>query len=915
MARKKTAAMAAMGMGVLVLGGIIYAVMGGDPPPYEERRTDEVSETRGREVVDDHPGVGELPGTPVVDDSENDGVVRGRLLRGNPAEPTAGRVRISGSGASADMAVSPDGLFRVEGLLRFRDIDITLSSDGVETVRYIGMRVGAQNPLNLGDIVLGVPQPLTVEVRDGAGRSLAEATVTLHRTIPWGYGQDWILRQVDPPPAPPAQHTQTTGADGRTTFPRVAPGSWTVRATRDGLADGHATASVTEGARGDPTRVMLTDAGTLSGRVVDPDGAPLAGLEVFGNSGNYWSMPSMASKTSVTGEKGEYELTGLSSGNVTVGIRRGTASMRTFGIVKIPDVETFDIVLEPGGSIHGSVTDEKTGEAVEGAVVSANAWDPTGRGGQTMGMAVTAADGSYELPDLGRGNVGQVTARKDGYLASNSSQMTQVPLRPESPVERNVKMRKGVPVTGKVLDGNGEPVSGATVFLQVWDPRRGMVPSDRARSGPDGSYTVAGAAPGKALAQVTAAGYYQKDYPRNYWQMMQSGNIPDHLRVDIPVDGEVTKDLVIEVGGSVSGTVQNEDGSPVAGVTVRLSGPKEVGGGTAAPTAEDGTFVVVGVKPGENITATTSGPSGSSGKSEKFSVTEGTPYSGLLVTMKPGATISGTVSRSDAGDLRNVSLLVVSGDYTGPNRQNLAWARNNAVTHPVDDDGTFSIEGQRAGVWTVLCVADGCAETVGPKITVTAGKDSDGVTIELKPEREFVGRVVLPDGTPVASATITYLVQTQNTGMMSPNMNSVAAVTDADGKFALHHMGDAVYQVTARKAGFVNATRNVKKEDTEVELTMKAGLAIAGVVTDEATGQPASGIPVYANSTTPQAGVVYQSLQSVTAKDGSFRIDGTAHDEDYNVTLGQSWGNNEHGYTVKVVQKVASGTEDLRVTV
>lgn len=229
-------------------------------------------------------------------------------------------------------------------------------------------------------------------------------------------------------------HETTTGPDGRYTLKDLPAGvnNFTV------YAEGYVVYAVInmEVHYGMPDKDVVLDFHTLSGRILDENGAPLAGAEVnwgnygtFTDDGGYYSMKVLAGTANLTAYKegyGAYTEPGLA---ITAG---------DGGIIR-------DIVL-PFHMISGTVTDAN-GDPIPGAEVS---WGDH--------ETVTDENGYYSFKVLA--GTASLTAYADGYLVYAEPDVTAG----NGILEKNIVLEANLcTLAGTITDANGKPVSGAEV--------------------------------------------------------------------------------------------------------------------------------------------------------------------------------------------------------------------------------------------------------------------------------------------------------------------------------------------------------------------------------------------------------------------------------------------------------------------
>ncbi len=144
-----------------------------------------------------------------------------------------------------------------------------------------------------------------------------------------------------------------------------------------------------------------------------------------------------------------------------------------------------DLKLELGTQVWGRVLDER-GRPVAGASVSAE-----GPGAFKSEPVVTDGKGRYAFPGFPDGTVGLTVDAKGFALAYKEIQIAPAAY----PMEVDFLLTKGLSISGRVIDKQGNPVQGANIYLS----RRRVVgdrseswsnPGESARSGKDGRFRI-----------------------------------------------------------------------------------------------------------------------------------------------------------------------------------------------------------------------------------------------------------------------------------------------------------------------------------------------------------------------------------------------------------------------------------------
>ena len=322
--------------------------------------------------------------------------------------------------------------------------------------------------------------------------------------------------------------TVETGDNGAFSFAALPTGSYavTVKGVPAGYRLTESSKSVAVPATGAQASFSVTrETGTVSGRVTDPSGKGVEGVQI-----------KIGTKVTATEPDGTYSLSGVPTGAIRIEVGEGVpagyaASDAQQRNVTTAGVSGVDFSLT---RLTGTVSGKVTG-LPEGAQVTVVA------GGKT---AKTQPDGSYEIANVPTGSTkvevtGGVPA---GYSVSGAQQKDVTTGGATADFSVTVDNVTG---TVKVVDDAGKPVSGADVKLSN---------GKSATTNADGVATFAGLAPGSYTATVASGSGYSGT----------SGT----LKLVPATGGEVT----LEVGSlnQVSGTVVDDLGDPVSGAQVEI---------------------------------------------------------------------------------------------------------------------------------------------------------------------------------------------------------------------------------------------------------------------------------------------------------------------------------------------------------
>ena len=532
---------------------------------------------------------------------------------------------------------------------------------------------------------------------------------------------------------------------------------------------------VTAGQTTSSINAVLAVGGSISGTVIDANGALVSGVcvDAFEPNGSFGS-------SATTAADGTYTITGLGAGSYDVqfttcynasslnyvsqyydGTPSGTTSYMNASTVPVTPGQTtlaINATMVLGGSISGTVIDSSS-QGIAGICVDAF----TTTTGEFAGFAMTAADGTYTLTGLESGtyNVQFTTCGNSsldytsqyyngtvtGVLSSSNASSVSVTTGQTTPAI-NATMLLGGSISGTVTDSSSQGIAG--ICVNAITTSTGEF-AGFAMTAADGTYTLTGLGAGTYNVQFTTCGNASLNYMSQYYNGSSTQSSASPVTVTA---GQTTPgiDAAMVVGGSISGTVTDSSSQGIAGICVWASTPGSNFEFTAT-TASDGTYTISGLATGNyDVQFTTCGNTsldfisqyynGSSTLSTASPVTvaAGQTTQGVNAVMVPGGSISGTVSDS-AGPLADicVTAMLTSGDFGG-----------SATTAA---DGTYTITGLAAATYDVQFSNCGnpslnyvSQNYTGPSalngaVSVTLGQTLSGINATMADGGSFAGTV------------------------------------------------------------------------------------------------------------------------------------------------------------------------------
>ncbi|MDR2986872.1 MAG: carboxypeptidase regulatory-like domain-containing protein [Nocardiopsaceae bacterium] len=499
-----------------------------------------------------------------------------------------------------------------------------------------------------------------------------------------------------------------------------------------------------------------SNAAHVSGRVTTKSGRPLAGICVVLTSPRSQFPGGRSARTSSTGRyrirvrPGQYVVDFLPScarkANFAPQLYKAAGSLGKARVLHVrarQNITHINAVLRTGAMITGRVrTLRNPHPSLAGLCVEAD-----GTSGQRLffGLTKTRKDGTFRMPSLATGRyrvfVFPYCSRSaSSYLPADLHRLISVTNgKVTSGVTVFVKL--GGTISGTVTDSKGAKLAGICVSTE------GHGSFASARTAANGTYRLVGLRTGSY--EVDFAGCGRKPFaPFTY---------PDPVNVR---QGKVTPhiDAVMQLDGSLSGTVTNSRGHPLGGICVEGESSSS---GFFTRTHADGTYSAKRLAPGNyDVLFIPGGQFSDCGNKGNYLPLDvnATVTSNVNTTLDAqlptGGVIKGVVRDRHGKPLAGVCVYSLS-DFGGQARSK--------------SDGSYEIRQLSSGDY-FLGFEGGCgnASSVAPmayrsdptfygpnKIPVTAGKVSSGIDVRMRPGGTITGRVTDKAGNPVDGVCIT----------------------------------------------------------------------------------------------------------------------------------------------------------------
>lgn len=523
----------------------------------------------------------------------------------------------------------------------------------------------------------------------------------------------------------------------------------------------------------------------LAGRVADPSGAPVAGIEVWNLSGT-----EAGQRLAVTGADGRFVLPDLQpDARLELcgrGFFTGSAVARRGG--------PLHVVLQPAARVAGRVLDAATGSPVAGAGVWGRQLADlgircgnAGRGpcprDRSLNSTHTGPDGTF-LVDHFEPGLYRLQVEAPGYLDTPPLHLKLAVGELRVP---DILVERGAVLRGRVLGSDGKPLSDVRLIA-----RWGRSYTNDVKSGADGRYVLTGLEPGLVRVDLYPP---RLDYQERSVEVGPGENAAD-LRLSARAPHELRGRVVDAAGGPVGGA--------------RVSWHERGGGERGAVTwsAADGTFTFATGDGVHELSAEAAGYA--PGRLERPVTVRGAPVEGLEIRLDDGVTLRGRLLGADPGRRREGIE---------------AHQRDVYRRAELDAEDRFTLTGLGPGVWRLRVGAPGVGTEA--EVRIAPGEREVDFDLEARPMVEIQGRVLAPDGTPRAYAG----VEARAPGEPRPWWRHGA---NQDGTFVLRvHPGS--YILTASSAGLASVTAEEPLEVGEapvegIELRLREAVPLHGRV-------------------------------------------------------------------------------------
>jgi hypothetical protein len=400
------------------------------------------------------------------------------------------------------------------------------------------------------------------------------------------------------------------------------------------------------------------------------------------------------------------------------------------------------------GAIHGHVLESKSGEPVKKALVVLRRGQEPGAG------ALTDALGAFRFDDLETGPY-TLSTERTGFVLDAESERSVITVKP-GPEESDVTLmmvRAGA-ISGRVLDSDGEPITGAMVQITPVNQKKARVSSFNAVTNDRGEYRAFNVPPGKYRLAVSYEPAFQQRQVKMQHPRTQSGPPPDEANAltyyRAALDSRLAQTIDVEAGAellgydvqilhaksvTVRGTVDAAGGAPAGAVLFVTLSPihRTIGLRVYENVIQDstGAFELTQVLPGTYALAATA-PLGNERLSASQVVDVGNAnIDGIRLTLAPPQTLHGVIVLPEG---RKMPLGLVAILISRENRGDAG----GGLSQP-GSDGVFQIRDVASGDYDVVLGNTGTGDDL--YVSGIQAGDDDALANSVHVGLEPVGRL------------------------------------------------------------------------------------------------------------------------------------------------------------------------------
>lgn len=662
------------------------------------------------------------------------------------------------------------------------------------------------------NVVLAQGSSTTGVVQDHSGLGVEGATVSAFQALE----SSNVFKVIQGKTRPPVD-TSASDPDGHFQFDTLGPGLYHFRIEAEGYQPSEELNKRV--ADGTSLAFTLKPGLVLRGFVSGPDNEPVAGARVrasmTGKPARRGSEQiSLQSEKGhlVTDEQGEFLFDTLAQGIYTVlcwHAEEDYATLRHNDVHVRTGMDPLNLKLLRGGRMRGTVLDAFTGEAIAGARISTN--DVA----ELQKDDFSQADGSFLLRGLATSAL-QVHVNAPGY----SSETRKAQVGKDREIEANFELTPTGVVSGRVINGAGDPIDGARVMAKTDDPSSPTLAMDL--TDPDGNFSLKGIRAGEGR-------WIRAKKPQYLEGNSDVFDIAPSENLDIGT-------LRLALGASLKGIILGDGGKgvPNCKVIVAFEGETDLqyGGNPSGHTNSEGEFTIGGLE-GGRVDLVIQAAHFIEKHIEGVQVVEGQQFTLDPIHLEQGNSVTGRVVDTRGKPVANAE--VVARDYS----QGAKELRTSSAA-----DGTFKVENILSNDLVELTVDH---KDFGSYSDENVSADASDLEIVLKEYGRLRGMVF--DSNRIVLPSFVVEPQEPEDSRDARKKLKQQSFSSSDGAFEYTGVPGGLYTIAIRapKCAAV-IIQNVTVEEGKTldlgEITLTPDGIVSGTVIDSRSGAPLPGARV-----------------------------------------------------------------------
>ncbi len=638
--------------------------------------------------------------------------------------------------------------------------------------------------------------------------------------------------------------------------------------------------------------VQLRAGKMIRGVVYDPYGTPLLGARCKVNPVGLQPTGPPADFNDdafTTDASGEFVFDTLNDGNYRLVVSHD--EFATFVMPKTQAAtEPLTVHLTPGCAVTGRVLEADTHGPIVGALVTIHDVGGEQKSGVSDSSGVFYVRGISET----RRGIAHMNIEMDGFERVSNFKVDVAEGTVTEGIDHFLK-RNGT-VRGVVVDASGKPIPGVSISARRSHASNAVVVNvgKMATSGKDGSFVIEQVQTGDATFLEGSHSNYLKSQSELF--AVSPGDNVDGLQ------------LVMRLGGAITGRVLDESGAPIADATV---GAKDELMSVVNPasltnkvyTDASGKFTLRRLEAGEQVLLVAA-KSFLTVEVSGHVVYEGKTTADVEIRLATGAFIAGVVRNQENEPVTGARVTVID---TSAGLKKLTTSTDTNGAYRFDELGYYDVEIE--------------AEAVGfSKIRFfDQPVNTEGVDFVLEAFGSICGQVYTDDGEPLRAFSVSPRLIDIGTGRANPRVPS-RTFNAPDGKFCFDGLQPGSYEVVIGAPGYApNTVENVVLSSSRTTdlpaISLGLGGRISGSVYDSTSGNPVPGATVtvvggvrhfLGQANVGPANPRNRQDQVVVGEDGTFEIIGLKSGR---VTL-----KIEHRlYMTEIYQDIEQGVRDLEI--